>query len=211
LRASPHRSPPAGTWTRIDGVGLAAAGWGSRGRGSKPVSPTGKTTSDLRRRRRRIRPQFELFGAEHDLASRTRWFKWLGGEGGGAVTCADGAGRQAWTRRLSPNGASKIPAGSRWASEFGWAPCAVREHRPADVVARPLVVEKEPDRFGGQVTLPLALQSPSDLAFGCNGSCGLDRIGGRPNSWAATCATAAARGTGRRVASPTAHCTEVGD
>src|SRR3989440_8780026 len=56
------------------------------------------------------------------------------------------------------------------------------EHRPADVVPQPLVVEyKLADRLRELVALPLALESPCPLAvsFRSSGTCGLDRIGGR--------------------------------
>ena len=56
------------------------------------------------------------------------------------------------------------------------------EHRPADVVPQPLVVEYErANRLRELVALPPALESPRALArsFWCGGACGLDRIGGR--------------------------------
>jgi len=56
------------------------------------------------------------------------------------------------------------------------------EHRPADVVPQPLVVEYEiANRLRELVTLPPALESPCTiaLAFRRTGTCGLDRIGGR--------------------------------
>src|SRR6266571_528297 len=56
------------------------------------------------------------------------------------------------------------------------------EHRPADVVPQPLVVEYElADRLRQLVTLPLALESPCGLAlvFWSCLLCGLDRVGGR--------------------------------
>src|SRR5438132_10329841 len=56
------------------------------------------------------------------------------------------------------------------------------EHRPADVVPQPLVVEyKLADRLRELTALPLALESPCALAlsFRSGGTCGLDRICGR--------------------------------
>src|ERR1700738_4058173 len=56
------------------------------------------------------------------------------------------------------------------------------EHRPADVVPQPLVVEYElADRLRELVALPPALESPCAfaLSFRHGGACGLDRIGGR--------------------------------
>ena len=56
------------------------------------------------------------------------------------------------------------------------------EHRPADVVPQPLVVEYElADRLREPVVLPPALESPCALAlsFRRGGTCSLDRIGGR--------------------------------
>ena len=56
------------------------------------------------------------------------------------------------------------------------------EHRPADVVPQPLVVEYElADRLRELVALPPALESPCalDLSFRRGGTCGLDRVGGR--------------------------------
>ena len=56
------------------------------------------------------------------------------------------------------------------------------EHRPADVVPQPLVVEHElADRVRELVTLPPALASSCALAlsFRRGSTCGLDRIGGR--------------------------------
>src|SRR2546430_14004476 len=55
------------------------------------------------------------------------------------------------------------------------------EHRPADVVPQPLVVEYElADRLRELVALPPALESPCALAlsFRRGGAGGLDRIGG---------------------------------
>jgi hypothetical protein len=65
-----------------------------------------------------------------------------------------------------------------------WRPDALSavEHRPADVVPQPLVVEYEiADRLRKLVALPPALESPCALApsFRRAGTCGLDRIGGR--------------------------------
>src|SRR2546426_3707976 len=65
-----------------------------------------------------------------------------------------------------------------------WRPDALLavEHRPADVVPQPLVVEYElADRLRELVALPPALESPCALAlsFRRGGTCGLDRIGGR--------------------------------
>src|SRR5216110_2638944 len=57
-----------------------------------------------------------------------------------------------------------------------------QEHRPADVVPQPLVVEYElPDRLRELVALPPALEPPCALAlsFRRGSTCGLDRIGGR--------------------------------
>src|SRR6266480_5616930 len=72
---------------------------------------------------------------------------------------------------------------SRWPIEC-WHPNALSavEHRPADVVPQPLVVEYElANRVRELVVLPPALESPCDLAlsFGGSGTCGPDRIGGR--------------------------------
>src|SRR4051812_38582815 len=56
------------------------------------------------------------------------------------------------------------------------------EHRPADVVPQPLVVEYEPaNRLRELVTLPPAFESscPIPLAFRRAGTCCPDRIGGR--------------------------------
>lgn len=55
------------------------------------------------------------------------------------------------------------------------------EHRPADVVSQPLVVEDElTDRSWELVTLPSALASPDALALVIRraGTCGLDCVGG---------------------------------
>src|SRR4051794_29064577 len=62
-----------------------------------------------------------------------------------------------------------------------WSLSAV-EHRPADVVAQPLVVEYElANRLRELVALPPALESPCALAlsFRRGSTCGLDRISGR--------------------------------
>src|SRR6266403_6223843 len=62
-----------------------------------------------------------------------------------------------------------------------WSLSAV-EHRPADVVPQPLVVEDElANRLRELVALPPALESPCALAlsFRRGSTCGLDRIGGR--------------------------------
>src|SRR5678816_4192195 len=56
------------------------------------------------------------------------------------------------------------------------------EHRPADVVAQPLIVEYElANRLREPVMLPPAFDSPCVLAlcFRRSGTCGFDRIGGR--------------------------------
>src|SRR5450759_1910303 len=56
------------------------------------------------------------------------------------------------------------------------------EHRPADVVPQPLVVEYElANRLRELVALPPARESPCALAlpFRRGSTCGLDRIGGR--------------------------------
>src|SRR5260370_9346318 len=56
------------------------------------------------------------------------------------------------------------------------------EHRAADVVPQPLVVEYElTNRLRELVALPPALESPCALAlsFRRGSTCGLDRIGGR--------------------------------
>src|ERR1700704_4438214 len=56
------------------------------------------------------------------------------------------------------------------------------EHRPADVVPQPLVVEYElANRLRELVALPPALEPPCALAlsFRRGSTCGLDRIGGR--------------------------------
>jgi hypothetical protein len=56
------------------------------------------------------------------------------------------------------------------------------EHRPADVVPQPLVVEYElANRLRELIALPPALESPCALAlsFRGGGTCGLDRVGGR--------------------------------
>src|ERR1700681_4894822 len=56
------------------------------------------------------------------------------------------------------------------------------EHRPADVVPQPLVVEYElADRLRELVALPPALESPCAfvLSFRRGGACGLDHVGGR--------------------------------
>lgn len=65
-----------------------------------------------------------------------------------------------------------------------WRPDALSavEHRPADVVPQPLVVEDElANRLRELVALPPALESPCALAlsFRRGRTCGLDRIGGR--------------------------------
>src|SRR5579859_4350353 len=65
-----------------------------------------------------------------------------------------------------------------------WRPDALSavEHRPADVVPQPLVVEYDlANRLRELVALPPALESPCALAlsFRRGGTCGLDRIGGR--------------------------------
>lgn len=57
------------------------------------------------------------------------------------------------------------------------------KHRPADVVAQPLVVKYElANRLRELVALPLALESPCGLTlvFWRGSACGLDRIGSRP-------------------------------
>src|ERR1700716_1432165 len=65
-----------------------------------------------------------------------------------------------------------------------WRPNALSavEHRPADIVPQPLVVEYElANRLRELVALPPALESPCALALSfrrCR-TCGLDRIGGR--------------------------------
>src|SRR5829696_6174076 len=56
------------------------------------------------------------------------------------------------------------------------------EHRPADVVAQPLVIKDElADHLRELMALPLALESPCGLAqaFRCRGPCSLARVGGR--------------------------------
>ena len=56
------------------------------------------------------------------------------------------------------------------------------EHRPADVVPQPLIVEYElANRLRELVALPAALESPSALALSWRrgSTCGLDRVGGR--------------------------------
>src|SRR5712671_6112987 len=56
------------------------------------------------------------------------------------------------------------------------------EHRPADVVPQPLIVEHElANRLRELVALPPALESPFPLAlsFRRGSACGFDRIGGR--------------------------------
>src|SRR3989440_10216342 len=65
-----------------------------------------------------------------------------------------------------------------------WHPDALSavEHRPADVVPQPLVVEYElANRLRELVALPPALESSCALAlsFRRGSTCGLDRIGGR--------------------------------
>src|SRR5438552_16770850 len=65
-----------------------------------------------------------------------------------------------------------------------WRPDALSavEHRPADVVPQPLVVEYElANRLRELVALPPALESPCALALSLRrgSTCGLDRIGGR--------------------------------
>src|SRR5256885_355477 len=62
-----------------------------------------------------------------------------------------------------------------------WKAFSAVEHRPADVVAQPLVVEYElANRVRELVALPPALESPCALALFRRGStCGLDRICGR--------------------------------
>src|ERR1700736_4389191 len=65
-----------------------------------------------------------------------------------------------------------------------WRPDALSavEHRPADVVPQPLVVEYEiANRLRELVALPPALESPRALAlsFRRGSTCCLDRIGGR--------------------------------
>src|SRR5438270_3862959 len=72
---------------------------------------------------------------------------------------------------------------SRWPIECR-PPVALSavEHRPADVVPQPLVVEYElANRFRELVALPPTLESPCALAlpFRRGSTCGLDRIGGR--------------------------------
>src|SRR5437867_5832172 len=63
-----------------------------------------------------------------------------------------------------------------------WKAFSAVEHRPADVVAQPLVVEYElANRLRELVALPPALESPCALAlsFRRGSTCSLDRIGGR--------------------------------
>src|SRR3989441_13217959 len=74
----------------------------------------------------------------------------------------------------------------RFASITGqcWRPEALSavEHRPADFVPQPLVIEYElANRLRELVALPPAFESPSALAlsFRRGSTCGLDRIGGR--------------------------------
>src|SRR5690349_10126173 len=73
----------------------------------------------------------------------------------------------------------------RWLGGAGqrWRPDALSavEHRPADGIAHPLVVEDErANRFRELVALPATLASPGALArsFRRGSTCGLDRIGG---------------------------------
>src|SRR5712691_182276 len=77
---------------------------------------------------------------------------------------------QAWTSRASRSRASGLRA------------LSAVEHRPADVVPQPLVVEYElANRLRELVALPPALESPRALAlsFRRGSTRGLDRIGGR--------------------------------
>src|SRR5437870_2473438 len=63
-----------------------------------------------------------------------------------------------------------------------WKAFSAVEHRPADVVAQPFVVEyKLANPLRELVALPPALESPCALAlsFRRGSTCGLDRIGGR--------------------------------
>src|SRR2546422_7922226 len=63
-----------------------------------------------------------------------------------------------------------------------WKAFSAVEHRPADVVPQPLVVEYElANRLRELVALPPALESPCALAlsFRRGSGCRLDRIGGR--------------------------------
>src|SRR6202049_167249 len=64
----------------------------------------------------------------------------------------------------------------------GWVALLAGEHKPADVVPQPLVVEYElADRLRELVALPPALESPCALAlsFRRGGTGGLDCVGGR--------------------------------
>src|SRR5512132_634732 len=57
------------------------------------------------------------------------------------------------------------------------------EHRPADVIPRPLIIKHElADRRRQLITLPSALELPCGLALAVRrgGTCGPDRIGGSP-------------------------------
>jgi hypothetical protein len=69
------------------------------------------------------------------------------------------------------------------------------EREPAQLVAKPLVIEHElPDIVGQLVALPRALSATSivTLAFGRRRPGGLDRVGRSTQLVAATCPTAAA-------------------
>src|SRR5437870_8518932 len=64
-----------------------------------------------------------------------------------------------------------------------WKAFSAVEHRPADVVPQPLVVEYElANRLRELVALPVALESPCNFTVSVRrgGTCGLDRIRGRP-------------------------------
>ena len=83
-----------------------------------------------------------------------------------------------WRRTNQPGGCRRIVP----CCLAGTDACSAVEHRPADVVAQPLIVEHElADRLWQPGPLPLALTSPCGLvlAFRRGGTSGLDRIGGR--------------------------------
>ena len=107
----------------------------------------------------------------------------MSGAGGRSVHCLDrtvALGR-AWPQaRLFPDAAELRPIGTIVRGRARLA--STGEHRPADVVAQPLVIKYElADRLRELIALPLALKSPCGLAQAFRGrrTCSLDRVGGR--------------------------------
>jgi len=71
---------------------------------------------------------------------------------------------------------------TRWRILMAPQALSADKHRPADIVAQPLIVKYQlANRLRELVTLPLTLKPPCrlPLAFGRSGAYGLDRIGGR--------------------------------